>query len=94
MPRLDLLGTAQNLRLNWCPSARAPQSWSGSPERMYGQQYQSPLYSNGGMSRAGSVTSLGSVMPVSLGTLVLGDCGWGCTVGACLCACATRCFCD
>ncbi|PSC73169.1 hypothetical protein C2E20_3679 [Micractinium conductrix] len=39
------------------------QSWSGSPERMYGQQYQSPLYSNGGMSRAGSVTSLGSVMP-------------------------------
>ncbi|KAL4434018.1 hypothetical protein ABPG75_000459 [Micractinium tetrahymenae] len=45
-----LAGYAHNGRL---------QSWSGSPERMYGQQYQGQF----AISRATSVTSMGSALP-------------------------------
>ncbi|KAL4441798.1 hypothetical protein ABPG77_003714 [Micractinium sp. CCAP 211/92] len=45
-----LAGYAHNGRL---------QSWSGSPERMYGQQYQGQY----AISRATSVTSMGSALP-------------------------------
>lgn len=42
----------------YAPNGRL-QSWSGSPERMYGQQYQGQY----AISRATSVTSMGSALP-------------------------------
>lgn len=61
-PRLPapqvMSGSAGGLA-GYAPNGRL-QSWSGSPERMYGQQYQGQY----AISRATSVTSMGSALPV------------------------------
>jgi hypothetical protein len=42
------------------------QSWTGSPERQYGQQYNNNVYAHG-VSRQTSVTSMGSALPSARG---------------------------
>lgn len=59
-PTLQVMSGSAGGLVGFTPNGRL-QSWSGSPERMYGQQYQGQY----AVSRATSVTSMGSALPVS-----------------------------
>lgn len=59
LPRLQVMSGSAGGLAGYAHNGRL-QSWSGSPERMYGQQYQGQY----AISRATSVTSMGSALPV------------------------------